>query len=77
MCAGKRKLSGIVIKTSAGPTDRAVAKLAILRKSGRDVIRIGGPLHVLQVTADASDAERRKLIAGVTARAGDGGVLAG
>jgi hypothetical protein len=50
----KGKPSVVVIETSRSPCGSVVAHLALLRKSSRYVIRIGGSLIILQMTVHAS-----------------------
>lgn len=75
--AGQRKFSSVVVERGARPVGGAVTQGAILRERRRNVIRIGGALHVLQVAGNARRAERRVLIVHVAGQTGHGGVFAG
>ena len=75
--ASQRKLGCIVIELGAQPLRGRVAELAALRVTGRNMIRAGSGLIVLQMTRHAVGAQRRILPVGVTLGTRRGGVLAG
>ena len=66
MGAGQRKGCIVVIERGRRPGGGAVANIALLRKPGADVIRIGGVLEIGQVTGDTRRAGQPVIAAGVT-----------
>jgi len=74
MGAGERKAGAVVIETGRNPRCRVVAYLALLRESGRSVVRVIGVLEILQVAGHAQGAEIRKLTARVAGLALQRGV---
>ena len=66
MRSGQRKGCIVVIERGRRPGGGAVANIALLRKSGAGVIRIGGVLEIHQVTGDTRRAGQPVIAAGVT-----------
>jgi len=77
--AGQREPGGAVVELGIGPVGRVVARLAGLRVVRRHVVRIGGPLEIFQVAANASRVRRGEIVVvvDVARRAGNGLVRAG
>ena len=77
MRAGQREPSRIVIERGAGPIRCRVAELAVLRKTGCDVIGAGGGLKVLQVAGHAIRADVGIVAARMALQASDGVMRSG
>ena len=77
MRTGQRKGCVVVIECGRRPGGRAVANIALLRKSGARVIRIGGVLKIRQVTGDTRRAGQPVIAACVTLAALQRGVSSG
>lgn len=77
MRAGQRERRVVVIEGSGRPGCRTVAYVALLRKTGRHVIRIRRSLKILQVTVHASRAGEVVIAIRVTLSALDSGVRSG
>lgn len=73
---GEGGLRGVIERRSGPVHHRGVTKLAILGKTRRDMIGIGGALEILEVAGGASHAQRRVLTVGMALRAGYSGMFA-
>jgi len=69
MCTRQGELRLAVVEDGARPADGRVAGRAVLRKSGRSVIRVFRGIEVREVARTAGRGDRRELIVCVTLRA--------
>lgn len=77
VCAGQRKLGGVVIELRPEPLRGVVAQLAILREPSGEVIRIISSLVILQMARRAGRAQSRILAARMAQGTGHSGVFSG
>ena len=75
--AGQRETCIVVVESRRAPDRSAVANIALLRESHRDVVRITRALKILQVAAHAGGVCDVVVSAGVTLAALERGVRPG
>lgn len=75
--SGEGEAGGAVVKTGRDPGGGVVAHLALLRKAGSDVVRIGCAVEILEVARDTQRAQVREHPAHVATLALQRGMRAG